>query len=142
MSQAAYRAAAATFLQDYAGYAGVTLQMYPARPRTLFPPTGFVDRITETYTSFTERTFQRNPSVTVIVIFGTFDSKDVADQKDAFVDGFLDWAYAHAHQSGPNSLIWVSESEDLPDYVPEWLPPEQQRTYYAVRLTLEGFDSN
>jgi len=142
MSQAAYRAAAAAFLQDYAGYAGVTLQMYPARPRTLFPPTGFVDRITETYTSFTDRTFQRVPSVTVIVVFGTFDSKDVANQKDDFVDGFLDWAYAHAHQSGPNSLIWVSESEDLPDYVPEWLPPEQQRTYYAVRLTLEGFDSN
>jgi len=142
MSQAAYRAAAAAFLQDYAGYAGVTLQMYPARPRTLFPPTGFVDRITETYTSFTDRTFQRVPSVTVIVVFGTFDSKDVANQKDDFVDGFLDWAYAHAHQSGPNSLIWVSESEDLPDYVPEWLAPEQQRTYYAVRLTLEGFDSN
>jgi hypothetical protein len=142
MSQAAYRAAAATFLQDYAGYAGVTLQMYPARPRTLSPPTGFVDRITETYTSFTEITFQRNPSVTVIVIFGTFDSKDVANQKDDFVDGFLDWVYARGHQSGPNSLIWVSESEDLPDYVHDWLPSEKQRSYFAVRFTLEGFDSN
>jgi len=142
MSQAAYRQAAAAFLQDYAGYAGVTLQVYPARPRTLFPPTGFVDRITETYTSFTERTFQRVPLVTVVVVFGLFDSKDAADQKDAFVDGFVDWSYAHGHESGPNSLIRASEAEDLPDYVNDWAPPEQQRTYYAVRITLEGFDSN
>ena len=28
----------------------------------------------------------------MIVIHGIFDSKEAADQKDAFVDGFLDWA--------------------------------------------------
>lgn len=142
MSQAAYRSAAAEFLTEYAGFAGVTLQMYPARPRAIMPPTGFVDGIRETYTSFTERHFQRTPLVTVIVIFGLFDSKDAADQKDRFVDGFLEWAYERPHAAGPNTLIRVSEAGDIPDYVPEWLPPAEQRTYYAVEVTLEGFGTN
>lgn len=142
MSQAAYRQAATAMLQDYAGYAGVKLQMYPGRPRTLYPPTGFVDLITETFTPFTERHFQRVPLVQVIVIFGLFDSADAVSQKDAFVDGFTEWVYDNAHKAGPNTLIHVAEATDIPDYVPEWVPPPEQRTYYAVRITLEGFATN
>ena len=41
------RAAAAAFLTDYATDAGMRMQVYPARPASLFTPSGFVDRITE-----------------------------------------------------------------------------------------------
>lgn len=142
MSQAAYRAAATQFLTDYAGFAGIKLQMYPGRPRTLYPPTGFVDLITEQFTAFTEHYFQRVPSVQVIVVHGLFDSMDAVNQKDAFVDGFVQWAYENPHAAGPNTLISVSETADIPDYVPEWVPPAEQKTYYATRITLEGFGTN
>lgn len=142
MTQAAYRLAATEFLSDFAGYAGIKLQMYPARPRTLTPPTGFVDRIRESFTPFTERHFQRTPLVSVIVVHGLFDSMDAANQKDAFVDGFLEWVSERPHQAGGNTLIRVSETEDIPDWVPDWLPSEAQRTYYATEITLEGFGTN
>lgn len=127
-----------TLLTDYAASAALKMQVYPGRPRTISPPTGFVDTIREriTYTGPTLR--QRVPTVELVVIHGIFDSKDAADQKDAFVDGFLDWVNTRYHQAGPNTLIGATETEDDPNYVPDWLPPEQQRVYYATRLTLEG----
>ncbi len=139
MSQAAYRLAATQFLTDYADFAMVKLQMYPARPRTLFPPTGFVDRISETFTPLAGLLQQRTPLVEVIVVHGLFDSADAAAQKDEFVDGFIDWVVTSPHKAGANTLIRVSQTEDLPNYVPEWIPPEQQKTYYATQITLEGF---
>lgn len=142
MSQAAYRQAAVDMLTAYAGFAELKLQIYPGRPRTLYPPTAFVDRIAETFTPFTEHHFQRVPQVHVIVVHGLFDSKDAVDQKDAFVDGFVDWVYENAHAAGANTLVHVAEANDLPDYVPEWVPPAEQRTYYATDLTLEGFATN
>ncbi len=142
MSQAAYRAAAVQFLFDYAGDAGIKLQVYPGRPRTIYPPTGFVDAIRETFTAFTEHHFQRVPIVEVILVHSLFDSQDAADQKDAFVDGFVEWAYERAHAAGANTLIGVASTEDIPNYVPDWLPPEQQRIYYATRIDLEGFGTN
>lgn len=142
MSQEAYRAAAVAFLNDYATNANVELQVYPGRPRTIFPPCGFVDRIVETFTSFTERHFQRVPLVEIIVLHGLFDSADAVAQKDRFVDGFVEWAYSNAHAAGGNTLIRVSQAEDIPDYVPDWLPPEHQKTYYATQITLEGFATN
>ena len=38
----------------------------------------------------------------------------------------------------------ISESkpvstEDIPAFVPDWLPPEQQRTYYGTQINVEGF---
>jgi hypothetical protein len=142
MSQAAYRAAAVTFLTDYAASAGVKMQIYPGRPRTINPPTGFVDAIRETYTAFTEHYFQRVPQVDVVVVFGLFDSKDAVEQKDAFVDGFVAWAYANPHESGANTLISVASTEDIPAFVNDWVQPSEQRTYYATSITLEGFGTN
>lgn len=137
-----YRAAAVAFLKDYATYADVELQVYPGRPRSIFPPCGFVDRFTTQYTPFTEHHFQQTPQVVVTILHGLFDSADAVAQADRFVDGFVAWAYANAHAAGANSLIWASNVEDVPDYVPEWLPSEQQRTYYATQITLEGFATN
>lgn len=142
MSQAAYREAAVTFFADYAGFMDIKLQTYPGRPRTIYPPTAFVDKIIETYTPFAGDLFQRVPLVECIILHGLFDSQDAVDQKDAFVDGLLQWVVGRAHQAGANTLIRVSLAEDIPDFVSDWLPPDQQRTYFATRITLEGFGTN
>jgi hypothetical protein len=136
--QADLRAAAAQLLTDYATSAGTKLQVYPGRPRSIFPPTAFVDVIRETieYVGVTLR--QRRPTAEVVVIHSDIDSKGAADQKDAFVDAFLDWVTDRYHAVGSNTLVAVTETEDLPNYVPEWMPPEQQLVYYATRITLEG----
>lgn len=135
--QAAMRAACVTLLTDFASDEDIKLQIYPGRPRTLFPPTAFVDGLRETI-DYTPGLHQRRPTADVIVVFGLFDSKDAVDQKDAFVDGFIEWCMSRYHAAGANTLIAVTDVDDLPDYVPEWIPPEQQRTYYATRISLEG----
>jgi len=134
--QAAMRAASADLLAAYAVAASIRLQVYPARPASLYPPTAFVDLIRESISYDGLRT--RNVFAEVVVVHAEFDSKEAADQKDAFVDGFLDWVTDAVHGAGANTTVGVVETEDLPDYVPDWLPPEKQRTYYATRLTLEG----
>jgi hypothetical protein len=134
--QTAVRAAAVSLLTDYAATAAVRMQIYPARPRSVSPPTGFVDGLREAvvHTGLNQRTV----SADVIVVHGLFDSKDAADQKDTFVDGFVDWSLDNLGEAGTNTVLTLVSTEDIPDYVPEWLPPEQQRTYYATRITLEG----
>jgi hypothetical protein len=136
--QTAVRAAAVSLLTDYAASTSppVRMQIYPARPRSVSPPTGFVDALREavTHTGLNQRTV----SADVIVVHAIFDSKDAADQKDAFVDGFVDWSLDHLGEAGANTVLTLVATEDIPDYVPEWLPPEQQRTYYATRISLEG----
>jgi hypothetical protein len=136
--QADLRAASVTLLSEYAADAGTKLQVYPARPRSIFPPTGFVDVIRESIEHIGPTLRQRKPVAEVIVIHGIFDSKEAADQKDAFVDGFLDWVVTRYHSAGANTLIGVTDTEDLPNYVPEWMPPAEQKVYYATRITLEG----
>lgn len=137
--QAALRAAAVELLTDYAASAGIGLQVYPGRPRSLFPPTAFVDRITETIEYLGPRIQQRTPRAEVVVLHGLFDSKDATEQKDAFTDGFLEWVTARYHAAGTNTLLAVVSTEDEPSFVNDWMPPAEQRTYYATRLTLEGF---
>jgi hypothetical protein len=136
--QSLMRAAAVSLLTDYAASTTppITLQVYPARPRSIAPPTGFVDAIRESITC--TALHQRVPTADVIVVHGIFDSKEAADQKDAFVDGFVDYVMDRFHEAGANTLVAVTETEDLPDYVPEWMPPNEQRTYYATRISLEG----
>lgn len=136
--QAAMRAAAVQLLKDYAADADVRLQVYPGRPASVNPPTAFVEGIRESveYTGPTLR--QRTPVAEVIVIHRVFDSKEAVDQKDAFVDGFLDWVTDRYHAAGTNTLIAVRDTEDLPTYVTDWLPPENRLVYYATRITLEG----
>lgn len=130
------RAAAIELVTDYAASASVKLQVYPGRPATIYPPTAFVDGIRETinYTGLN----QRVPTADVIVMFGLYDSAEAVAQKDAFVDGFVDWVFDRFHAAGANTLISVTEIEDLPSFVNEWVPPERQKTYYATRIALEG----
>jgi hypothetical protein len=138
------RAAAVTLLTDYAANAGTKLQVYPGRPKSLFPPTAFVDRISESLEYPGSTTWrQRTVRCDVIVIFGNFDSKEAVDQKDAFVDGFLDWATDNVHAAGANTTIGVTAVEDEPAWTPDWRPANTTNgpdpIYYATRLTLEGF---
>jgi hypothetical protein len=137
--QSTMRAAAAQLLSDYAASAGIRLQVYPARPRSINTPVAFVDSIRETveYRGATLR--QRVPTAEVVVIHGIFDSMEAANQKDAFIDGFMDWVTDRYHAAGANTLIAVVGTEDLPDYVPGWLaPPAGVSVYYATRISVEG----
>lgn len=138
-TQAAMRAAAVELLTDYAASASVKLQVYAGRPRSLYPPTAFVDKLREVLAYVGPTLRQRTPTADVIVVHGLFDAKDAAEQKDAFVDGFLDWVNVNMHAAGPNTLIAGVATEDLPNYIPEWLPPEMQRQYYATAIALEGY---
>ncbi len=137
MSDADFRAAGVAFLKDYAASAGVKMQVYRARPKSILPPCGFVDTINGTLDHSTALT-RDNPSVSVIVIFGIYDSGEAVDQRDAFVSGIKVWAETRYHQAGANTMLGLTDYEDLPNYVPEWMPPQLQLVYYATRLTLEG----
>ena len=139
--QADMRAAAVTLLKAYATAQSVKLQVYAGRPRSVNPPCAFVDRMTGTFVSIGISLRQTTPTAEVLVLHGLFDSKDAAEQGDAFVDGFLDWVATQFHAAGANRLIASVRVEDEPDFVTDWMPPEQQRTYYATRITLEGFAS-
>jgi len=134
--QADVRAAAVELLVDYAFDAGIKLQVYPGRPRSVNPPTAFVDLICESIDYIGLR--QRRPVVEMVVIHGIFDSKEAADQKDAFVDGLIDWVTTRFHSAGSNTLVAITATDDLPNYVPEWKPPSEQLVYYATRITMEG----
>lgn len=138
--QADMRSAAVSLLTGYATSAGVKLQVYPGRPASIFPPTAFVDRTRERVTYLGPTLMQRTPQVDIVVIHGLFDSKEAADQKDAFVDGFLDYQVTRFHEASANSVIGVTALEDDPNYVPDWLPPVngKQSMYYATLIQMEG----
>lgn len=133
------RAAAVTLLEAYASAQSIKLQVYSGRPRTIAPPTAFVDRISEGLTYPGVTLHQRTPTVSVVVLHGLFDSKDTVEQGDAFVDGFLEYVATQYHAAGANTLIAGVSTDDDPNYVPDWLPPERQLSYYATTISLEGF---
>lgn len=132
------RAAAVSLVEAYRDDVNLRMQVYRARPASVNPPTAFVDRMLERI----ERTaslFQRYPRAEVIVLHGLFDSGEAVDQRDAFVDGFFDWCQDNLDAAGANTTLELIAVEDIPVYVPDWLKPELQKSYYATRITLEGF---
>lgn len=133
------RAGAVSLLEAFAADAMIRLQVYRARPRSLNPPTAFVDAINETLSEYTVTTRQRRPTVEVMVVHGLFDTGEAADQRDAFVDGFADWVADNFHAFGSNTLVAAVAIEDVPVFIPDWLPEAERRTYYATRVSLEGF---
>lgn len=133
------RAAAVDLLTGYGAAAGLKLQVYPARPRSIAAPCAFVDQFSESVVYSGPAQIQRTPRCEVIVLHGLFDGKEAADQGDAFVDGFLDWVTDRVHAAGGNTTIAAIEIEDEPTFVPDWQPVEAQRTYFGTRITLEGY---
>ena len=139
MSQAAYRAAAVTLMTECAADANVTLQVYKARPASLYPPTGFIDGMgDEIGDHFGTTVFQHRPVIELVMVWGLFDSAEAVDQRDAWVDAFHEWVRVRFHAAGARSLIQVRSLTDVPDFVPNWVPEEQQRVYYATRITMGG----
>lgn len=136
--QSNMRTAAVEFMNDFTQDAGIKLQVYRARPATIYPPTGFVDRMGDQLVSFVASTiFQHVAFAEVVILHGEFDHGDTVDQRDRFVDGFLDWVRTRFHQAGANTLIAVRTVEDDPTYVPDWIPVERRKTYYATTIRLE-----
>jgi hypothetical protein len=136
------RAASVALLDAYAVAADVRLQTYRARPKSLFPPTAFVDRLSEVIEYPGAVTWrQRTLRAEVIVVHGLFDSGDAVDQRDAFVDGFMDWVTDNVHAAGANTTVGLVAVDDEPAWSPDWRPANTENipTYYATRITLEGF---
>jgi hypothetical protein len=118
----------------------VKLQVYPGRPRSIYAPCAFVDAIRESI-DYTQSVLSgRTAEVDVVVLHGLMDTAEAATQKDAFVDGFLAYVYANIHAAGGIRTFGAVSTEDVPDYVPDWLPPNEQRTYYGSRITLQGYE--
>ena len=137
--QAAMRAAAVAMLTAYA--AG---RSRPSSSRSIRAGRGASPAYGVSWTASPRRSptppsAREQPRAEVVVVHGLMDSKEAADQKDAFADGFIDWAQDHIHQMDPRTTIAVVGTEDDPDYVPDWQPPNEQRSYYATRITLEGY---
>lgn len=135
--QTEMRLAAVQLLTDFRQEFDIKLQVYPARPRTLNPPSAFVDRLRETIVFDGLR--QRVVQVDIIVVHGLFDSKDAADQRDAFVDNFIDWTSDSYHAAGGSTVLEPRQIEDDPNFVPDWIL-DRQVSYYATTIILEGFN--
>ena len=135
-----------SLLTDYAQSASVKLQVYRARPRSMSAATAFVDVIRETRVYQGVQLVQRTAQADIVVLHGprlpeggSFDSGNATDQADAFVDGFAAWVDANVHEIGSNTTIGAINVEDDPTYIPDWVPPNEQMSYYATRITLEGY---
>lgn len=134
--QTLMRAAAVAFLGDVASGLTLKLQIFRARPASIHPPCAFVDLMTESLDY--DGLHERHPRAEVVVLHGLFDSGEAVDQRDAFVDALVDIVLDDIHAIDPKTTVAIVAIEDDPTFVPEWLAPEFQRTYYATRITLEG----
>lgn len=116
----------------------VKLSTYPGRPASIAPPHAFVDVLRESI-EYVGHLMQRTVQADLVIVWGAFDSKAATEQKDAFADDLIAYVRTQVHAAGANTTIGVVSTEDDPTFLPDWLPREQQRTYYATRVTLEGY---
>lgn len=144
--QADVRSAATTTLKAYATAQSVTLQVYAGRPRSVTPPTAFVDAMRETI-EYVGHMMQRTVQADIVLIHGSFDSADSAAQKDEFVDGYIEYIRDPSislSAAGANTTLGVVSTEDDPTFTPDWLGRDNggDRTYFASRITLEGYQGD
>jgi hypothetical protein len=140
--QADVRAGVLQELTSYASSATIILQVYGGRPRSINPPTAFIDVMRESI-NYVGHVMQRTVQIDVVLVHGSFDSVVAAGQKDAFVDGFIDQVRDNQFSAaGANTTLGVVATEDDPTFIPAWLPRDEQRTYYATRITLEGYQGD
>ena len=132
------RQAAVDLLTDYAQDANISTQIYRARPASLFPPTGYIERLRETI-SWQTQLRGRTVLVDIRMIWGLFDSGEAVDQRDLFLDGLIDWVSDHRGQGGASVDIAPVGVEDDPEFLAEWLKEGKQGPFFASILTLEGF---
>ena len=132
------RAAALQLVVDYAQAVGLVLTAYPGRPRTIAPPHAFIDRMREAI-DFDGAYRKRLVQADVRIVWGLFDSKEAVDQRDAFVDGFVDWVTDRPHQAYGTTELEPRSVDDDPDFVPDWVPEQNRKTYFSSIITLEGY---
>lgn len=134
------RAAAMTLVGDYAADVDLAIHKYRARPKSVEPiPCYFVDRVRESVDySAAPGLRRRTITVEVLVCWGLFDSGDAVDQRDRFIDGFMDWVTDDVSiiENGTVSVVAVT---DEPTFTPDWVPANAQKTYYASRIAVEVF---
>jgi hypothetical protein len=142
------RTACVALLTDYTASASPVpkMQIYRARPRTVSAPSAFVDVVRETRVYQGVQLVQRTMQADVRILHGpreigggSFDSGDAVDQADRFVDGFVAWVDANVHEIGSNTTIGAVSVEDDPTYIPDWLPINEQMSYFSTVITLEGY---
>jgi len=136
------RAAAVALFKAYRDDAEVGAIVYPGRPASIHPPQGFVDAMSEADVYPAGLSPQRTIRVEVMILHGEFDSGTSVAQADAFADGLMQWVSDpdNVHAAGANTTIGVVAIEDDPTFVPDWLPPGAQKTYFGTRVTLEVYD--
>jgi len=139
--QTQLREGVAALLTEFKQDKDVKAQIYGARPRSIVPPTWFVDRVRETIT-FSGHIRKRLVQVDVVMIWGLFDSLEAARQRDDTVDAFIDWATDRPHFAADNTVVEPRSIEDDPNFVPDWIVPgrdDRLPMYFATTVTLEGF---
>ena len=139
--QADCRAAAVTTLGAHAAAQSLPLNVYPGRPRSVKPPHAFVDVVRESI-EYNGHMMARTVQVDVVLLHGTFDSGEAAAGRDAFVDGYIDYVRDQQFSAaGANTTFAVVSTEDDPTYITDWIAPTERSavTYFATRITLEGF---
>ena len=132
------RAAAVQMLEDFAQDTSTKLQIYPGRPRTLNPPTAFVESMSEDIT-WSPGLRQRTVRIAIRIVWGLFDSREAVDQRDYFIDNFVDWTSDNPHAAGGTTVLEPRSIDDDPNFIADWMPPELQMSLFASTLTLEGF---
>ena len=135
------RAAVVDFLTGYAagapGNPNSRMTVYPGRPASIAAPHGFIDSLRDAIAYTGPTLIQQTVIVEAIVVHGIFDSKEAVTQSDAFTDGLIEYQRTRYHEAGANTTIALVETEDIPNYVPEWIA--KQVTYYATRLDFEVY---
>lgn len=133
--QSSARSGTVALLTAYCAAAGLRAQIYRARPKQTKPPTFYIESITEVLTPFTAEERQRTARVTVRALWGRTDDGDAVDQRDAFVDGFLDYVADHFHAFGANTDVNAVAVADSPDFNFEG------ESMFSTAVALEGFAS-
>ena len=139
--QTKMRAGVMTLLREYITGTGIKGQIYPGRPTKLFAPSFFPDLMNEETVFSGPKNRQRTVRASVLAVWGLFDSLEAVTQRDAFCDGFADYVTDNRDVIDPAAVIGAISFDDIPDFVPNWIAPDEQITYFATRITLEGYVS-
>jgi hypothetical protein len=134
------RAASVALLTAYKASAGIKLQIYPGRPRNIFPPSAWVDALRDTIEFTGTASFMQHTGHSeLVVVHGLFDSLEAVTQRDTFEDAFVSWIRNNRDAFDPRGSIGHIDVADVPNFTPDWVPEIEQTTYYATLITLEGW---
>lgn len=126
-------------LEAYKSAAGVSLNIYRGRPKTISPPHAWIDTRHDDISSIMAGSaMDHTATVEVVVVHGEFDTAEAVNQRDAWVDGFNSYlrdSLRGEGLAGGNSVLEKWTVDDTPDYTPTWTVTE--RAYYATIYRLE-----